>query len=144
MRRAVGSADFPPFHQPQSTRLSPGSEDTPGKMDWAVDSEQKGSESLWLFREQGTACFPGLRVCWLHCSDSVKDVWFCSQRCYHSSSSCRSWHPPPAPLPSHSLPTPTSASTCLSPPLPLRGAISYLPQRGLSHIDSQNPKGHPN
>lgn len=39
-------------------------------------------------------------MCWLHCSDSMKDVWFCSWCCYHLSSSCK-------------------ARTCCSPALPL-------------------------
>lgn len=93
----MAQVDFPSSHQPQGTRLPPVPEDTPRKMNWAVDSEQKETESLCLFQKQGTVWCPRLGTCWLHCSDSMKDVWFCSQCCYHLSSFCKSWHPPPVP-----------------------------------------------
>ena len=56
VRRA---ADFPPSHQPQNTHLSPGSEDTPRKMDGAVDSEQRG---LRAYGSSESKALPGARA----------------------------------------------------------------------------------
>lgn len=131
--------DFPLSHHPQATHFPLVSGDTPRKMNWAVDFEQKGTVPLPKARH--CRC-PRLETHWLHCSDSMKDVWFCSQSCYRLSSSCKSWHPPPVP-PSFSLsPHPHPESILLI--LPLRGAPSHLPQRALSHIGSRKPKRHPN
>lgn len=100
-------------------------EDTPRKMNWAVDSEQKETESLGPFPKVRHCLCPRLRMCWLHGSDSMKDVWFCSQCCYHLSSFCKSWHPPP--VPSSFSPSPNPHLQSNLPSLPISPATKGSP-----------------
>lgn len=95
-------------------------------------------------RKAGPRLAPRLGTCWLHRPDSVRDVWFCSQRCYHLSSSCRGWRPPPGPCSFSLSPNPHGHAILplLLSPRPLRGALHTYP-RGSSRVGSQKCQEHP-
>ena len=66
LRRTAGSGWLPSLSPTPGYPSPPVSEDTPKKMSWAVDSEQKGTESLRLFESEA---LPG--ACVLECAGFI-------------------------------------------------------------------------